>query len=93
MENTRIQHIRKELGLTVAEFAELLQVNFKTLEGWLGGSRNPYGYHLDLLLKLEASIKDEHKKREIIKNLAKLGGWIGLLLLIVKLDKERKNGD
>jgi transcriptional regulator with XRE-family HTH domain len=50
---SRIQKIRKTLGMSQDDFARVLWVTYSTLSRWERGYASPFGLHLHILRRLE----------------------------------------
>jgi transcriptional regulator with XRE-family HTH domain len=53
MTQSRIQKIRKTLGMSQDDFARVLWVTYSTLSRWERGYASPFGLHLHILRRLE----------------------------------------
>lgn len=53
-----VKEIRKEAGLTQAEFAKKHEIPLRTLQSWETGEREPAAYIVKMLAKLEDAEAD-----------------------------------
>ncbi len=60
-----IKHIRRQIDLTQAEFADLLGVSIKTLQNWEQGRRTPHGAARVLL---QVAAKNPNVVKEVVES-------------------------
>jgi transcriptional regulator with XRE-family HTH domain len=94
MEPKEIKKIRKDMGLTVAQFATYMGISPQTVDTWEMGTRNPDNYKLTTLYKLRERL-DQLPPKEIPQFTAglKVAGAIGLGALLVYLFSEAQGGN
>ncbi|EDP73581.1 helix-turn-helix domain-containing protein [Hydrogenivirga sp. 128-5-R1-1] len=64
MTGKEIRELRKKLGLTQEEFAQLLGVGFTTVNRWENGKSEPRGQALEALEKLRTLIEEAEEGKD-----------------------------
>ena len=64
MTGKEIRELRKKLGLTQEEFAQLLGVGFTTVNRWENGKSEPRGQALEALEKLKTLIEEAEEGKD-----------------------------
>lgn len=77
-----IREIRKSLGLTQAEFGQLLGAHGMTVSRWELGSLSPTAYQQALLVAFRAAA-DKQKLDEAVKSALVGAGIVAALILLL----------
>lgn len=65
LDHGRLTAIRKRLGITQEQMAQLLGVSFVSVNRWEGGHSTPTGPTLDLYLAIDAAFRTGHAPEKI----------------------------
>lgn len=83
MDSSQIRKIRKGLGLTQAELAQLLGVHSITVSKWELGAATPNSYQIGLLTEFSKAVQKDHIS-DALKTTLITAGVIAALYLLLK---------
>lgn len=81
-----IRQLRRDLGMTQAEFGSVVNAHFVTVSKWESGDAQPDHYQLGMLQRF-AQVQERKKIGDMAKGALVTAGVIAALLLILDASK------